>query len=89
MTYKGEDRRSGVTIDNSTVENMVDKIDSMHKILTGNGDPEKGLVIKVDRNSEFIKGFKKKRYQMIAVWIAICTTLITSVATLAAVIWGN
>jgi len=41
----------------SQVKEAIKKIDDMHKILTGNGNPENGLVVRFDRVERFINNF--------------------------------
>jgi hypothetical protein len=35
--------------ENEKLDTLIVKVDTIHEILTGNGDPTKGLVVKVDR----------------------------------------
>lgn len=48
----------------SQLKEALKKIDDMHKILTGNGHPEEGLVVKFDRVERFVKNIIR------GIWIA-------------------
>lgn len=41
------------------MDEMKKQINDIHKILTGNGNPESGLVFKVAQNTRFVKFWEK------------------------------
>jgi len=55
------------------------RIGTIHKILTGNGEPEEGMVVKYARLSEVVEGIKKTLNQHWAILIGVSMTVIGAV----------